>query len=196
MKKGFRHSEETKQKIRLARLGRKHTEETKKKISKTECGKFVSVETKQKISMIRLGWKHSNETKRKLSKMFSGERSSFWRGGVSNRNKRIKRSLKFRLWREEVFKRDNYACQFCGNKSSKDNKVYLHPHHIKSFSDYPNLRFRVSNGITLCERCHKLTKNFGARIKKTIIFTQLNLIENPIKIETKEFNFASWSDVR
>jgi len=59
---------------------------------------------------------------------------------------------------EKVFKRDNWICQKCGQKGGK-----LHPHHIKHFADYPELRFEVDNGITLCRDCHKTkhNHNFG-----------------------------------
>ena len=52
-------------------------------------------------------------------------------------------------WVRKVLSRDNATCQKCGAKD-----VELHAHHIKSYSEYPELRWEVANGITLCFRCH------------------------------------------
>lgn len=52
-------------------------------------------------------------------------------------------------WRNAVFYRDNYKCQKCNSVKK------LEAHHLKSYSKFPELRYDVSNGITLCKECHQ-----------------------------------------
>jgi 5-methylcytosine-specific restriction endonuclease McrA len=52
-------------------------------------------------------------------------------------------------WANQVIARDGATCQHCGAKN-----VELHAHHVKSFKTHPELRFDVSNGVTLCYSCH------------------------------------------
>ena len=78
---GFRHSEETRRKIRLASTGRKLSKEARKKISESNRRRKVSDETRRKQSRrmkefcasggqnLTKGRKHSEETRRKLSKL-------------------------------------------------------------------------------------------------------------------------------
>lgn len=63
-------------------------------------------------------------------------------------------SKKYKKWREEVFKRDNYTCQECGQIGG-----YLNAHHIKSWAEHEELRYDINNGITLCKKCHRHSKN-------------------------------------
>ncbi|MFA5071929.1 MAG: HNH endonuclease [Candidatus Pacearchaeota archaeon] len=59
-------------------------------------------------------------------------------------------SYEYVEWRKKVFERDNYTCQKCGLQT------YIEAHHIKRWSLYPELRYDVNNGITLCKNpCHK-----------------------------------------
>jgi len=81
--------------------------------------------------------------------------------GLTPINGRERKSKKYKDWRTSVFERDNYICQKCGNKNGNGKTVILNVDHIKPFAYYPELRFEISNGVTLCESCHKRTDTFG-----------------------------------
>lgn len=87
---------------------------------------------------------------------YTGERSNFWKGGTTPINKLIRSSIEYEEWRTKVFERDLYTCQGCGEIGG-----YLEADHIKPFALYPELRFEVDNGRTLCKPCHRLTETFG-----------------------------------
>lgn len=95
-----------------------------------------------------------------MTKRQRGEANPAWRGGVSHPNRRIRASKAFREWREKVFERDDYTCQMCGVRGG-----YLEPDHIKPFAYFPELRFELSNGRTLCQPCHRTTDTFGYKAK-------------------------------
>jgi len=77
----------------------------------------------------------------------------------SSLNALIRRSAQFKEWRFKVFERDDYTCQVCGSSKRTDKGIRLHPHHIQSFADYPELRLAAENGQTLCEACHGRVHN-------------------------------------
>lgn len=87
-----------------------------------------------------------------------GERSHLWKGGITPFNKKIRESLEYKLWRKSVFERDNYTCIWCGFRGNKG--AFLEADHIKPFAYYPELRFAIDNGRTLCRKCHEKTDNF------------------------------------
>lgn len=100
-------------------------------------GKPLSEEHKQKIS---------NNTGRRF-----GDKNNLWKGGIASLQNTLRHRADYSKWRMGVYKRDNFKCQGCG--TSKD----LHAHHINSFSDYPDLRYKKDNGVALCWRCHSST---------------------------------------
>jgi len=63
---------------------------------------------------------------------------------------RDRNKLEYSKWRKEVFKRDNFTCSKCGEYGGT-----LNAHHIEHWVDNKAKRFDVTNGQTLCVKCHK-----------------------------------------
>ena len=78
-----------------------------------------------------------------------GEKNHNWAGGVSDERNELRREL--REWSRDVLMRDNFTCVMCHSVGTR-----LEAHHIKKFSDYPELRLDINNGVTLCIPCHIL----------------------------------------
>ncbi len=88
---------------------------------------------------------------------------NFWKGGKMKENDRIRGSIEMKLWRKAVFERDKFTCIWCGQIGGE-----LNADHIKPFAHYPELRFAIDNGRTLCVPCHKTTDTYllKSRYKK------------------------------
>lgn len=84
----------------------------------------------------------------------SGKNCHFWKGGVTPKNTLIRQSVEYKLWRTSVFTRDNFTCIWCGSKNE------IQADHIKPFASFPELRFSIDNGRTLCKPCHKTTDTY------------------------------------
>lgn len=149
-------------------IGRVLSVEVRKKISEKRKGSKMppfSAEHRKKLSEWqkgkpkRNGWKHSIETRTKISKSHLGEKNPQWKGGISPINDRIRLSMNYKLWRTAVFERDKYTCILCGDNRGGN----LQADHIKRFCDFPELRFDINNGRTLCIDCHRKTDTYGNR---------------------------------
>lgn len=122
------------------------------------CGKeqWIWLSTKKNKDHIYCSRKCANEHRKDWQR---GENSHLWRGGKTKLNQLERARAKYREWRTLVFIRDNYTCQKCRIRCGLGKKIYLHAHHKKSFADYKELRYEISNGITLCKNCHLLEHN-------------------------------------
>ena len=144
-RKGVKLTDIHKEKIGLANKralkGKKIPERVKKKMSETHkrigTGKWMK------------GRKLSKETKEKMSKYWTGRKKK--EKCLTSEEHKLRMTKRYKEWRMKVFLRDNFTCQFCEKRGGR-----LEAHHIKSFADYPRLRFDVNNGITFCFDCHKL----------------------------------------
>lgn len=161
----------------MSKIGYKQSLEHRKKISEATkgrpavrywSGKKRSEETKLKISNKKKGRKnphkgvkHTREAKIKIGLASKGSRNPSWKGGVTPINRSIRTSVEYKLWRKSVFERDGYTCIWCRIRG-----VEIHADHIKPFALYPELRFAIDNGRTLCKPCHMKTDTWGFKSNK------------------------------
>lgn len=99
-----------------------------------------------------------------------GENHPMWKGGITETNHAIRTSAQYKEWRQTVFSRDNFTCQWCGKRGSN-----LNADHIEAFSVLLDKHgvdtvqkalicadlWDISNGRTLCVSCHRKTETFG-----------------------------------
>ena len=157
-------SENAKRNPNYGMKGKKHSKETIEKMKLARLGKINSKSRNNKISLTRKKLINNGEI---VVIVLSGENSPNWKGGITALNKKLRTSSLWKIWRESVFLRDNFTCQnknckFCKNKIG----VLLHPHHKKPVSLFPKLVFNIENGITYCEEFHlKSGLHKGLKIK-------------------------------
>lgn len=121
---GRKHSKESNEKNRLSHLGRKYSKEHREAISKALKGKNYG----------RIGENHPR-----------------W---IKDRTKLVKRQERndsaYYAWRREVWLRDNFKCKI----ANPDCLGKIVAHHILPWSKFPELRYQINNGITLCQAHH------------------------------------------
>lgn len=167
--KGYKSTEEHKRNLSIAHLGlpsscgmkgKKHTEESKKKMSvianllgkgKWMLDKKHSQKTKLKMSLSHKGKKHSLEHNKKVGDSHRGEKSyNYIKDRTQLKKSDERRTTACREWRKNTYKRDIWKCKI--NNQDCDGKI--ESHHILNWIDYPELRYDINNGITLCHFHH------------------------------------------
>lgn len=146
-------SEERKKNISLSKMGSTPWNKGKKRPAfSEEWLKNISEAGKGKIP-----WNKG----KKMPSSCTGPNHPNWKGGITPKNVVERRSTRYREWAKAVKIRDDFTCQHCGVRGGK-----LHSDHIKGFADYPDLRYELSNGRTLCIPCHEKTPNYKNRKAK------------------------------
>ena len=159
---GKTHSEETKQQFSESRIGennsfygKTHSEETKQKMlaTKAEHGVSYKGENNPMYGKTRTQAERKAISRTRVALGSSSrERNPNWKGGITKSRISEMNTTQYKDWRKAVFERDNFTCQLCGKRGGN-----LQAHHIKSWIKYPELRYELSNGQTLCLTCHKTT---------------------------------------
>lgn len=154
---GRKHTEETKKKMSLKALGNKsftghkHTEEWKNKMRGPRPqmkGRKIWSEGKKLEYVTERNMRPDNPFRR------TGENHHSWKGGITPEVIKIRESPEGRAWKKAVLERDGHKCQWCGDTKK------LNIDHIKPFAYFPEFRFAIDNGRTLCFECHKKSRFF------------------------------------
>lgn len=118
--------------------------------------------------------------KRRYNLNSRGENNSNWKGGKTKTSLLIRAMPEYATWRAEVFRRDNYACVKCGDRTCAGNKVVIHADHIDPVSQIID-EYKIvdtataltcqklwdtNNGRTLCKKCHEQTDTYGKNFVK------------------------------
>ena len=108
-------------------------------------------------------WKKTNLPENIWKKGRKGPENHRW---VKDRSKIKRRPLfEHNEWRKQIFERDKFTCQICGVRGGE-----LQADHIKSWCLFPELRYDLNNGRTLCVECHKKTPTYQKSKKDQIIY--------------------------
>ena len=163
--------------MRNSKIGKKLSNETRKNISESNKGKHkLSDYNRKKLFEANKGRKLSKEHKVKLSKaklgnipwnkgikgFLAGDKSPHW---IKDRNElktdREKAyDSKYKIWMRAVKGRDNWKCRI----DNSDCKGRLEAHHILPWSEFPELRYEINNGICLCHYHHPRSKKETKRL--------------------------------
>lgn len=160
-KRGHKQTEETRRKIGLngfhyGMLNKKHSEGTKRKMSLAKIGR-KNPWAKNSLTLFKKG--HF---------ALKGEKCHLWRGGITLLTKQIRNCFKYRQWRSDVFTRDNFTCQYHGVKGGnlnahhiKEFSIIMRENKIKTIIDALACEelWNINNGRTLCKKCHDKIKN-------------------------------------
>lgn len=125
---------------------------------KARVGSILPDVTRVKISLALKGKKPKN-----FGNQFKpwGKDNNNWKGGLTKLADKIRKSESYKQWRKTVFERDGYTCVWCNQIGGE-----LNADHIRSFANFPESRFDINNGRTLCVPCHKGTETYLNRWTK------------------------------
>jgi hypothetical protein len=133
-------------------IGRKMPEEKRLEMIAKQKGKHHSPKTE-----FKKGVKFPEEEIKRRTLNNSGEKN--WRY-KTDRNSLVKSEKKhldgrYRHWSRSVKNRDSWKCKI----DNEDCKGRLEAHHILPWSKFPELRYEINNGISLCHFHHPRKRN-------------------------------------
>lgn len=109
----------------------------------------------------------------------SGAKCHLYNHNLTDDERLNRRNLvEVREWRKAVYERDGYKCDICGKVGAS-----LNAHHLNCWSVYPDQRFDVSNGITLCRADHKAFHDYMGGPRKECKLEDYMLFKSRVTID-------------
>lgn len=91
-----------------------------------------------------------------FSLYYSGENNPLWDFDKTDEEREERRNIEgYSQWIKQVYKKDNYTCQCCGVRNGNGKAIKLNAHHKEGYNWCTERRLDITNGVTLCEDCHK-----------------------------------------
>ena len=162
--------------------GKKVTEEKRQKISKALIGRYKGKDSpswnggKIEKTCLFCGKKYSVFYYRKdESKYCSRKCHSTDYLHTTPIKHSVRHSDKYKQWRQNIFERDNYTCQQCGQRGGNIVADHIEAfsllwisNNIETFNEalLCNELWNLDNGRTLCNKCHEMTDNYGGNSTK------------------------------
>lgn len=126
--------------------GRKFTEEEKKRMNIEGLKKGIEMQIASK------GIKRPN---------VSGEKNWKW---IKDRSllkiDNTRNNSAYKEWRKQIWLRDKFTCKI----ANPDCKGRIEAHHILGWTEFPELRYKLNNGITLCHFHHPRARKEEKRL--------------------------------
>ena len=118
----------------------------------SQCGKDLEPMTKARIEVTPTHFCCPECQNIYWSKHYGGENNPNWNPNLTEEERIENRDYpEYKQWRKEVYERDNYTCQCCGDNKGGN----LEAHHLNGYNWDKDNRTNIDNGITLCKECHK-----------------------------------------
>ena len=114
----------------------------------------------------------SEERKLKISITNSGENNYWWNPNREFLEENKHNDPVYKQWRKQVWLRDDFMCKI----SNFDCKGRIEAHHTLGWRSYPELRYKINNGITLCHAHHPFKRAEEKRLAP--IFRELVSVSN------------------
>ena len=152
-------------------------------------GKKFSLEYRQKLSDAHKGhipWNKgktlelSEDQREAIRNRMRGDKSPWWKGGITRLGKRIRQLLEYKQWRIAVYLNHNSECAVCGCQQHIGHAHHIRPFYkilsefLYTYREYDPVKdvaileklamhfgpfWDVNNGVVLCPSCHSSIKH-------------------------------------